>query len=276
MDILTKALTDKNISHAAFRTLIALLLYGDQGLRALARKLGRAHANVRQDIECLIAHGYLVREGGSLRLPPGSPRLPPTGSLGLPPGSLRLPPQTQDMEESGENEGDTTTDTGSLRLPPALNYLINLTTTTYLSGENAKNEPANVSEPTPKEVKVNPPDVADRVWRGIVKKALIIPPSARDRVVPVIDAALARNGYDEEKTIADGRHYYETWCSRRNKDGAYYSPHGLGWLDWWASGMIPEARNGDGKKDNARGQKMDDLLRKRRELAEKEKRHAQG
>jgi hypothetical protein len=171
------------------------------------------------------------------------------------------------MDEEAQNGQTTATDTGSLGLPPALNYLINLTTTTYLSGENVKNEP--------NEIKANPPDVADRVWRGIVKKALVIPPSARERVVPVIDAALTRNGYDEDKTIAEGRRYYETWCSRRNKDGAFYSPHGLGWLDWWASGTIPEARNGNGKKDDARGQKMDDLLRKRRELAEKEKRHAQ-
>lgn len=96
-----------------------------------------------------------------------------------------------------------------------------------------------------------PSDPADRVWRKIKPKSLTIPPTLRQSVIPIIDAALSRNKYDETVTAEEGKKYFDVWCGRRNKDGKFYSPHSTGWVDWWAQGGIPDEAppdNGNGRK----------------------------
>ena len=91
-----------------------------------------------------------------------------------------------------------------------------------------------------------PSDPADRIWRQIKSGSLTIPPSLRETVIPIIDEALRRNNLDEDITAAEGKKYYDAYCKTRSKQGSFYSPHGKGWIDWWAQGSIPKSGNGAG------------------------------
>ncbi len=97
--------------------------------------------------------------------------------------------------------------------------------------------------PAPAFQEFKPSDPADRVWRKIKPASLTIPPTLRETVIPVIDAALSRHAHDEDATAAEGKTYFDAWCTRRGKDGKFYSPSGKGWIDWWAQGEIPTSVN---------------------------------
>ncbi len=108
---------------------------------------------------------------------------------------------------------------------------------------------AEASE-TPKNLPLTtiPSDPADRVWRKIKPGSLTIPPSLRESVMPIIDEALRRNKLDEDITAAEGKKYFDAYCKTRSKKGNFYSPHGTGWIDWWAQGSIPSNGNGSEHK----------------------------
>ncbi len=89
-----------------------------------------------------------------------------------------------------------------------------------------------------------PTDPADRIWRKIKPASLVIPPSLRESVIPIIDEALRRNNQDEDKTAEEGKKYFDAYCKTRSKKGNFYSPNGTGWIDWWAQGSMPS--NGKG------------------------------
>lgn len=109
---------------------------------------------------------------------------------------------------------------------------------TRITRESRVTNPSAAASP-PSEKMASLSDPADRIWRMIKPSSLVIPPTLRDTVIPVIDAALSRCNHDEAATAAEGKTFFDAWCGTRGKDGKYYSPSGRGWIDWWSEGTIP-------------------------------------
>ena len=82
-------------------------------------------------------------------------------------------------------------------------------------------------------------DICNRIWVSIRGKGTMIPPSKRDKIEPVIWESYQSYQRDEDKTVMEGKKYFEDWCSRRSKSGAFYNPDSIGWVDWWANGSLP-------------------------------------
>lgn len=82
-------------------------------------------------------------------------------------------------------------------------------------------------------------DICNRIWVSIRGKGTMIPPSQRDKIEPVVWESYQSHQRDEDKTVREGKKYFEDWCGRRSKSGAFYNPDSIGWVDWWANGSLP-------------------------------------
>lgn len=209
-----RAVKDRRVSDAQFRTLAALGCYGDQNgwcfpsLKTLGKDLGKSFQAVGVDIHALVELEYLEKHhrfnknGGQrsnlYRLKFDTPSTPEVE----PPSSPEIEaPSTPEVEHND---------------PP--------------------NEPKkNVKQAAPPKPET-PPEI--KVYREVSKK---FPNSANiDEVVKAVQSITARLG--REATPADLRPFYHEWTARG------YNQFSIKWLTDWASiGIIP-AKNGNGNK----------------------------
>ena len=107
---------------------------------------------------------------------------------------------------------------------------------------------------------IDPDRAADELWRKVKPGALSVPISKRDEILPVLHKVLMMHNYDVDKTAAYVKPFYDRWCNTRGRDGKFYSPQGLGWLDWLSQGQMPQARSNQRQATDAKqlAEELDD------------------